>query len=285
MTDLSEKPLSRLDSQVLEFLLHLDSVITQLGIDFFLVGAQARDIYLLQLRGEASTRKTLDYDFGIRVASWDQFFETKSALIATGRYAEIKGSPQRLKYKQSILLDLLPFGQIESPTGIITWPGDYPQSMSTMGFQEAYESSIPVVIQDNPIFTVRVCSVPGLIALKLIAWEERAEGSAKDAQDIVSLIKAYLFGENSERLYLDEQDILNDPDFDFDRAGARLLGRDISRVVSEPIKQHLVRLLLRETQVSFSLVRDMLIGFDSEGIKAQYHLSLLRSLLQGIGDK
>lgn len=53
-----------------------------LAIDFLVVGAMARDLVLVHGFGSKIERGTRDVDFGINVASWDEFSALRDSLVA-----------------------------------------------------------------------------------------------------------------------------------------------------------------------------------------------------------
>src|SRR5262245_26055886 len=85
-------------------------IASQLGISFFVVGAFARDLILEGIHNIKTQRATEDIDFGIRVESWDQFMELKSALLQTGRFQTHPAKQQRLFYEEDSIIDIVPFG-------------------------------------------------------------------------------------------------------------------------------------------------------------------------------
>jgi predicted nucleotidyltransferase len=99
---------------VLEMIDAFGKVVNQLGIDFFLVGALARDMRLNGDSKLASKRATKDVDIAILLASEEQFYQVKGALIATGDFVAHEREAIKLFYRQAIEVDLLPFGEIEN---------------------------------------------------------------------------------------------------------------------------------------------------------------------------
>jgi predicted nucleotidyltransferase len=84
-------------------------VLQQLDIDFFLVGAAARDIRLSADPGYTPKRATKDVDIAIMLASEKQFYQVKEALLATGDFTAHDELAIKLYYKQGVEIDLLPF--------------------------------------------------------------------------------------------------------------------------------------------------------------------------------
>jgi len=69
------------------------------SIDFLVVGAMARDMVLVHGFGAKMERGTKDVDFGIKVASWDEFHALKDSLVKAGYKQNIR------KIHQSTCLD------------------------------------------------------------------------------------------------------------------------------------------------------------------------------------
>lgn len=109
---------AKIDPVLQKFFTELDATSRDSGIEFFVVGATARDMILTLGYGIEARRMTEDIDIGVHVGDWDTFSRFKTALVATGRFAET-GAPQRLRYEDDVPVDLLPFGDIEKTTNAI----------------------------------------------------------------------------------------------------------------------------------------------------------------------
>jgi predicted nucleotidyltransferase len=102
--------------------------------------------------------------------------------------------------------------------------------MSVLGFSEALASSIEVLIPSN--LRIAVVSLPMLAVLKILSWaERRAYAPRKDASDIMLILRNYLDAGNSERLYEEATQLLEDPGFDYECAGAWLAGKDAADII------------------------------------------------------
>jgi predicted nucleotidyltransferase len=51
----------------------VSKVANSLGVPFFIIGAAARDLILMNGHNIPTIRATLDIDFGVQVPSWDQY--------------------------------------------------------------------------------------------------------------------------------------------------------------------------------------------------------------------
>lgn len=201
----------------------------------FIVGAQARDLLLQYAYDLPVHRATNDIDFGIIVESWDEFIKLRESLIATNKFQSHRTMRHRLVHESGLLIDLVPFGNLEEVSGQISWPPDFSIVMSTVGFREAYDNSIEVRVADD--LSVNVASLAGLALMKLVAWGERR--FERDAQDLGLIMKHYLAAGNEDRVYSEQGDcfdLLNE-DFDYEKASARILGRDVGQLLTEASRQ------------------------------------------------
>ena len=252
-------------------------ILSAQGIPFFIVGALARDLVLEHAWNLPPQRATKDIDFGVRVADWNEFARVKAALLQTAQYTEHPHQQQRLLHATGVIVDVVPFGEIEAPPGRIVWPPEDAISMTTMGFQEAYAHSIRVVIGSDT--EMAVCSPAGLALLKLLAWNERRE--RKDAGDLGAVLYYYLEAGNEERLYEEHADLL---ELEFKRAGARMLGRDLSTFLTEQSCPVIEALLQRETATDsrYTLVSALVGSCWFLADEVERGLDLLENLYEGI---
>lgn len=166
---------SAVDLSVVRVLRVLDPIARSSGCEYFLAGATARDLILVNVHGLRPGRATRDIDFGIAVESWAQFELLKEGLLATNDFSASRAQ-QRLTFTDSnegisIPVDLIPFRGVASADGTIAWPPGRDIVMNVAGFEEALTSSVLIEIEAN--LTVHVASVAGLTLLKLAAWVDR----------------------------------------------------------------------------------------------------------------
>jgi predicted nucleotidyltransferase len=230
-------PSKPVDPTTIRVLRAIHYVASALNCPFFVAGATARDLMLVNVYGLRPGRATRDIDLGIAVESWDQFQGLKERMIATGEFGGDSKAQQRLVYTDradgfSIPVDLIPFRGVASANQMIAWPPARDVVLNVAGFEEAWASSLSVEVEDG--FTVRVASVPGLTLLKLIAWADRGVQTNKDAADLYRLLATYSEAGNFDRLYDQELALLEAVGFDLELAGAELLGRDVCRICPAP---------------------------------------------------
>jgi predicted nucleotidyltransferase len=257
------------------------------GISFFVVGATARDIILEYAYGIQTIRATNDIDLGVEVSDWEQYHRLRKSLIATGRFEPAKG-PQRLKYQGSVFVDVIPFGVIADPGGSFSWPPDHEVEMDTVGFAESYRHSLNVKLARGPDLYIKFANQAGLALMKLISWDHRYPERSKDAKDLGLLMRSYIDAGNEDRLFAEEADLIEilaeSGGFDYRRASARLLGRDISAMADPETKERLIKILERETgeRDRYRLVEDMIELNVKAGSDFEENLVLIEELRAGI---
>jgi predicted nucleotidyltransferase len=194
-----------------------------------LVGAAARDLLLVHAHGVDLQRATEDTDLAFAVPSWDVFFRVRDALIASGGTAD--RPLQRLWFGDQ-RLDIIPFGGVERADRSIAWPPEGAEVMNVSGLTEALATAIAVRLPGGVSFDV--ASLPALALLKIWAWKDRRYTTpGKDASDLWMFLRHNSEAGNQDRLYSKEGEAaLVSFDFDFEKGGAWLLGRDALEVLA-----------------------------------------------------
>ena len=82
------------------------------GIDYFLIGALSRDLWLRHIEDLPPFRMTMDIDFAILVNDDDQYREIIQTLIDEEGFIG-DPEPYRLHSAYGAMVDLIPFGKIE----------------------------------------------------------------------------------------------------------------------------------------------------------------------------
>lgn len=76
------------DPRLREVLMHVDECCFELGIDFYILGALARDVWFTK-EGIAALG-TKDVDFAIFVSKVEQFYQLKDHLIEKHHFEKVK---------------------------------------------------------------------------------------------------------------------------------------------------------------------------------------------------
>ncbi|MCL6097367.1 MAG: nucleotidyl transferase AbiEii/AbiGii toxin family protein [Bacteroidetes bacterium] len=282
MLDISTK----IDPFTLEVLTLVSKITDTFKMDFFVIGATARDIIFNLVHGIKIQRGTNDIDFSVRVRNWEDYSKLTNAL------QENNFSPSkvihRFTYKSVPSIDIIPFGEISINSTTIKWPDKEEKEMSVVGFEECYLDSELVCIQTNPPIDIKIASTRGLVLMKLISWKDGFPSRSRDALDISYIIKNYIEAGNMDRLQSEHGDLITEQ-FDFELTGAILLGRDISKIARPATLEYLINMLEEEIkeESNSKFISDLLIGTSivSERDKMiQHNSNILKNLLDGLKD-
>lgn len=275
LIDISEK----LDSSYIAAIKEIKKVADSLKISFFIVGALARDIIMEYFYRIKAPRMTMDIDLGVRVTSWKQFNELINTLELSGEFKKLK-EKHRVLYND-IIIDVVPFGGISDKNERISWPPENEVVMSVMGFNEVYNYSTLVRLQNNPTLEVKIPTLPGLAILKLFAWKDSFPNRSKDAEDLLFIMKNYENAGIFDKLYESELQLLESEDFDNQIAGIVLLGKEMSKICTNQTIEYLKKIIDEETSENsdYNLITDMLLLKRDDFSRILY---LLKKLKDGI---
>ncbi|GAA4331655.1 hypothetical protein GCM10023149_37600 [Mucilaginibacter gynuensis] len=237
------------------------AVFEQFGIDYYIVGAVARDIHLSADPNSAAYRKTNDVDLAIHINDEGQFRALKQALAATGNFELHPTENIKLIYKQALEVDLLPFGDIEEPDRHVHLTD--PRFVINMpGFREIYPFVKDLVVNEE--LTVKISTMEGIILLKLISNDDRPERT-KDISDIEHIINFY-FDLYDGYIYEEHFDTM----FMYDTGESDYLQLVCSRVIGRKIKTLLAGSAILEERL--------------KGILAKRPTTWWRAMLDGLND-
>ena len=261
-----------------DLLKELNDFFSSFKMDFYVIGATARDIILSNLHNLAPDRKTIDLDIAIAISDWNQFETIEKKLPEKKGFVKSKEQKQRFIYKNVYIIDILPFGDIAKSDGNIYFPPDETIAMSVLGFPEMADATINVEIDNE--FIVKIASLPGLFLLKLVAWKDRHLSSSKDAYDMALILINYL-NINIERVVEEHYELYESDEFDQVIAGAQLMAKDIKLLVqkNEKTMAYLFGILTQEIELAEeSLLINQLV---ESNVNLQYEqvLSCLISML------
>lgn len=251
--DVAEQPI------IAEMLAEMQHIFREQGVEYYLVGAFARDMHLQEGPTYTNTRKTKDIDIAIMLASEQQFYAIKEALLQTGKFASHATETIKLYYQQRIEIDLLPFGEIENEKSETVLNKPQLFVMDVPGFREVQPFATTKTLTNGKL--VNVCTLEGIIVLKLFAWADRKERD-KDITDIETILRHYLelmdleeYGQYTDVLELYDTD---DADNYQSLVAARIVGRKIKNIMdSAPErKQQLQLILLLRLDMLWQAIRD-----------------------------
>jgi predicted nucleotidyltransferase len=208
----------------------LEKGLAALDIDFFILGALARDMHFSN--ESINTRTTADVDLAVYINSRDEelYQELRKKLIEKYDFVESKSNNLALTSKDGTTLDLLPFGELEVADGVIV-SGQGLSSIRVNGFKEVHLNGLDEVDSDE-LGSFKVAKLSSIILLKLIAFDDRPEMRGNDPQDVASIISHY-FDLNSEYIYENHQDLFEADKTTLENIASSVIGREIREVIAE----------------------------------------------------
>lgn len=236
-----KQPIDLLNPLVAEMLKIMETVFRTYKVDYYLVGAIARDISLSTQEGFGAKRKTNDVDIAILLDNEKEFYAIKEALVATNLFEESSYKAIKLIYKAAIEVDLLPFGEIENEARQLLLSRHSLLVMDMKGFKEVYPFTQTIKVAEG--LSLNVCSLEGLVILKLIANNDNPDRT-KDITDIEHFIEVY-FDLKTDEIYndfMDVMDLYNTEQNNFLKlVSARIIGRKMKEMLenTDTTLQHL----------------------------------------------
>jgi predicted nucleotidyltransferase len=219
------------DPRLHDVLKTVNASCAKLSIDFYLLGALARDVWFKQQQIAAGGTK--DVDFAVFISETEQFSDLKKVLVEGCNYAQSKANQFTLIAPSGFMIDMLPFGAIEVEDGIAV-EGEGLAKIKVTGFKEVYLTAVkPVYIFEDQ--ETKVATLAGIVLLKLIAFDDRPEHRYNDPIDCISIIQNY-FSIESDLIYTQHNDLFGDPNISLETIAARVIGREMRKPVNQDPK-------------------------------------------------
>lgn len=266
------------DEIVIKLLTIVIPALKTAGIDYFAVGAFARDVTMLA-KGHTSApeRKTKDVDLAVMVGSLDEYEKLKEAISALPDFEHNETEPYRFIFQKAYDVDFLPFGEIANEKGQVGLLTKNAFTLEMPGFGLVQPFAETVETEEG--LTLNVSSLSGIVLLKLLAWQDKPERE-KDIHDIAYILKNFMslhwdeiFEEGLLDLYVDENKLFEQ------LISARYVGRQMGKMLQNDadLKKRLRKLLEEESKKS-GMARLM----SQEYVEDNQHI--ITALLNGMND-
>tara|TARA_R110002124_G_scaffold106373_2_gene258038 strand:+ start:261 stop:1019 length:759 start_codon:yes stop_codon:yes gene_type:complete len=205
----------------------VEKTFTELSIDYYLIGALARQIWYE--KAEMKFRTTRDIDYAILVGSHQEYEAVKQYLIENENYIAVMENAFVLISPDGLQVDLLPFGDIESQ-GSVKIEGTGMTTIQISGMKEVYKNGTEVVSLETGN-SFNAATLIGIVLLKLIAYDDRPERRQKDATDIGNILLNF-FPLHQDLIYSIHLDMFGEQERTLENISAIVLGREIKKIVS-----------------------------------------------------
>lgn len=217
-------------------------------VDFYLVGAVARDVWMTAINEIPPGRITRDIDFAVFIEDKGTYEKLKRYLVEIEHFQPFQENNFVLLWRGGMQVDLLPFGKIEDENAKVSFEGTGLTSLNMPGFMEIYESGQPELeLEGEHLF--KFCTLPGIVILKLIAWEDRPEIRRDDLRDILTIL-THFFEMYTDQIYEHHSDLFDNDEFELNLIAARVMGREMKKIVirNEKLYERLTNLLEKNTR-------------------------------------
>ncbi|MEO8885540.1 MAG: nucleotidyl transferase AbiEii/AbiGii toxin family protein [Mucilaginibacter sp.] len=235
-------------------------------IDFYLIGALARNVWYE--RGNKNFRTTRDLDFAVLISNKEDYELVRTYLIEHKGFNGTKGNAFIMRSPAGVEIDMLPFGALE-----IDEEGN--------GFLEVYHTGTEEVrLKTGHRF--KIATLPAIVLLKLIAYDDRPEIRLKDAGDIINIMTHY-FELEAAMIYEGHADLFAAEDGDLGVVAATVIGREIKNIAADNavLHQRLKGIIMKQLALKeqSAFIRNMVIEIGSNVAAVT---TLLESLLKGL---
>lgn len=231
----------RQEKSILKILEALERGFQKFDIDYYLIGAVAREVWMRGLKDITPRRATSDIDFGVLLKDSDHFDELKNYFIQTEGFSSYRENAFVLIAPGGRQIDILPFGEIEKE-GKVTVKGTGMTTLYVDGMKEVYAEGLPEVTFEDKI-TFKVCTLPGVVLLKFVAWDDRPEIRRDDLTDIADII-FHFFNIYDEMIWAQHNDLFGD-EKSLERISTRVLGREMGKILgrNDDLKERILGIL------------------------------------------
>ncbi|WP_341838615.1 nucleotidyl transferase AbiEii/AbiGii toxin family protein [Chitinophaga pollutisoli] len=270
----------RLRPELADMLQALERGFKKFEIDFYLVGAVSRNVWMSGINNISPRRATRDIDFAVFINDKGIYEAIKEYFISEEDFEAYKGNAFVLLWKDGTQVDLLPFGNIEDENRRVTVEGTGYTSVNVDGFKEIYDEGLPEIeMQDVSPF--KVCTLPGIIVLKLIAWDDRPEVRRDDIKDISDII-SHFFSMNDNLIWDEHSDLFEGDDADLQLISARVIGRLIKKIAdrNDKLQERIQRILANNAgEPAESRMAAIMVEYFNTSVKEC--TDLVREILKG----
>lgn len=211
----------------------LEDAFAKNNIDFYLIGAQARDQWYA--KEKIIARRTNDVDIATFISNVDDYSTVRYYLIQHYEFTESPNNQFVLFTKEGTAIDILPFGEIEIDDAI-QMQGEGLTNIKVNGFREIHKNGT-AIFRVHTGHEFKIASLPSIVLLKLVAYDDRPEKRKKDAIDINSILMHY-FNLQSDFIYENHHDLFTNEalmatENALPELAAIVIGREINKIISE----------------------------------------------------
>ena len=257
----------------------IDRVMNEAGAPYYLIGASAIALQLLQ-QNIKPARGTKDIDFAVMLSSLNEYDEIVARLLENG-FSEVKDVPHRLYHGQyNAAVDILPFGEIEEDSTVHFVERN--TELHVLGFSEVLKTTEQVAIEET---IANLPPLAGMVILKLVAWSDRPEMRQNDLADILLVIDKF-FEFSWDEIVEHHNDTFPEEGFDQLIIAAQVLGRKARPFINA--NERLNDRIMSVLQVNLASASESAIAKEwsrIHGWEVKYAQSILEAFHKGLTEE
>ncbi len=257
----------------------LEEAFNVTSIDYYLIGALARDVWYAQR--SKTMRQTNDADFAVLVGSESAYHSVKQYLKENKNFQDTRENSFVMLAPSGIQVDILPFGAVEIDTGI-KLASQGLTNIHVNGFMEVYQAGTKEIRVETG-HNFKVATLPSIVLLKFIAFDDRPEHRTKDAIDVANII-SHFFDLQADLIYSEHADLFEKEERTFEEISAIVIGREMKKICAsnEKLFARLSRILKMhiEQKEKSAFVRNMLAGSEDT---VETKVRLLQNIYLSLG--
>lgn len=199
------------------------------GVDYFLIGARAKDAWYSY--GKLISRQTKDIDIALLVGNREDYEAIKEYLKKQKQFSESTTNAFVMFAPDGTQVDILPFGEIASMSEVVI-TGKGLTNIKVDGLMEVYDNGTETIEMETG-HRFQAATLSAIILLKLIAFDDRPERRQKDARDIADMLTNFFYLQ-ADIIYENHNDLFEQYDVNESLAtiSAIVVGREIKAIAA-----------------------------------------------------
>jgi predicted nucleotidyltransferase len=261
-------------SNVSEMLFALENGLKTHQINFYLLGSIEQKNQSLDNK-DIKNQKTC---FSFFINDKSSYPEIREYLINKKGFTGDKNNLFSLNWKNNLVVFLIPFGEYQTrPSKVII-------GLTCMDVLVLNQSLPPTITDTNNLALKKhfnFCSLPGIVLLKLISFEQCADKKLDIIKDISKIIK-HFFDLYTCQIYKKHNNLLNSHDINLQCIAGRIIGRDMREEtkLNEDIFLKIKKILQKNSiDIRSSEIAKMMVNVSENTI--QENLKILKEIKIG----
>lgn len=250
-----------------EILAQVNASCKNQGIEFFIIGAIARNAWYVA--HNQPVEGTKDIDVAVYIPKSEEYNQLRHELKSVFGYIESPENAFCFVSPNGKPIDLLPFGAIEKEKRIKI-EGKGWIEIDLEGFSDVFRHGLEKVIFGTEEYWI--CNIPSIVILKLIAYDDRPEHRIKDLKDI-NTICSYFPDIERERIWSDHFDLYEN-DRTHQEIAMTVLGREMKKITQYNVHLHqrLIKILNRAIDLESELARHLIQDSEKETLEEKQQI-------------